>query len=167
MPDRLLTAYAAEAGTASAIAETGGSALGVTTTGTMPGNAFEASRSLPFQRVKYFGSSPRARQYPAWVWPDLRYAAKCSAHQARTSSRRLERERRLVGIGILLRQYMARSVAGADSIRQTRIYGCIQPVRHRLRRSIHQKLRIAVDSSCRSAHVHQDRSLREGSLKPP
>lgn len=52
---------AAAADTVSAIPETGGSALGVTTTGTMREDAVGACRSLLFQRVKDFRSSPRAR----------------------------------------------------------------------------------------------------------
>ena len=42
---------------------TGGSVADAITTGTMRGRlAISASRSLPFQSVKYFGASPCARQ---------------------------------------------------------------------------------------------------------
>ncbi len=47
-----------------------------------------ALRSLPFQRIESFGFSPCARQQAASGWPDLRRAGRCSACQARMSSRR-------------------------------------------------------------------------------
>ena len=97
----------------SSIAGTGTSVVGATTTGTMRGApAISGSRSFPFQSVKCFGSSTCARQQAAWVSPDLRWAARCSAHQARMSSRRLEGESRFFAIGTLLRQYVMLGVPG-------------------------------------------------------
>ena len=58
----------------------------------------------------------------ACVWPDLRWAARCSAHQALMSSRRRDGESRFLAIGTLVRQYTAQSVARDGLSRQTLIY---------------------------------------------
>ena len=59
------------------------------------------------------------------VWLDLRWAARCPAHQALMSSRRREGDSRFLAIGTLLLQYTAQSVAREGLSRQTLIYRTI------------------------------------------